>query len=286
MAAAAMRLVCPSLRILRTRERERLNAADIVFDVGRIYDPACYRFDHHQPEYAEKRENGIPFSSFGLVWRELGSALCGSESASSRVDRLLVQGVDALDCGINVSKEIPLVNVLSISSAIGSFNPGWREDCTPEAQGGAFEQAVTWAKSLLRNLIREASGQEAARAVVQQGLLSEDGRLLILDRDVPWKESVLDTPGYGHVLYVISPDTQAKWHVHTVPDCAGSFNSRKSLPAAWAGLEGEDLDGATGMKGCIFCHRGRFVAGHATREGAVAMARLALSDDLHEINVP
>ena len=81
------------MAILRTREREQLEAADVVFDVGRIFDPAACRFDHHQPEYKEGRDNGIPYSSFGLVWRELGVELCGSEAAAARVDHWLVQGV-------------------------------------------------------------------------------------------------------------------------------------------------------------------------------------------------
>lgn len=278
LAAAALRLVNPSFTILRTRDQEQLDAADVVFDVGRVFDLAACRFDHHQLEYQEARENGIPFSSFGLIWRELGTELCGSAAAASRVDRSMVQGVDAVDCGITLSKETPPVSVMSISSAIGSFNPGWQDDTSPDAMNEAFERAVTWAKAILQNTIREASGLEAAHAVVAQSILLETGRLLVLDSYAPWKEIVLGSPGYEHVLYVISPDTQAKWHVHAVPDYAGSFNNRKSLPVAWAGLDGEELDNVVGIKGCIFCHRGRFVAGHKTKDGAMEMARLALRD--------
>jgi uncharacterized UPF0160 family protein len=276
LAAAALRLANPSLTILRTREQQQLDTADIVFDVGRVFDPGACRFDHHQLEFTEARENGIPFSSFGLIWRELGAALCGSAAAASRVDRWLVQGVDALDCGVTLSKETPPAIVMSISSALGSFNPTWQDDTSPEARNVAFEQAVTWAKAVLQNTIREAKGLEAAHAVVEQAPLSEAGRLLVLDSDVPWTETVFGSPRYEHLLYVVSPNTQGKWHVHTVPDKPGSFGNRKSLPAAWAGLDGEELDRVVGMPGCVFCHRGRFVAGHKTKEGAVAMARLAL----------
>ncbi len=278
LAAAALRLANPSLTILRTRDQEQLDAADIVFDVGRVFDPATCRFDHHQLEYQEARANGIPFSSFGLIWRELGTALCGSEAAAARVDRWMVQGVDAVDCGITLSKETPPVTVMSISSAIGGFNPGWQDDTSPEARNEAFEQAVTWAKTILQNIIRDARGMEAARAVVAQGLLLETGQILVLDNDVPWKETVLGSPVYEQLLYVVSPDTQTKWHVHTVPDYAGSFRNRKSLPASWAGLDGEELDKVIGMAGCVFCHRARFVAGHRTKDGAMEMARLALLD--------
>ena len=82
----------------------------------------------------------------------------------------------------------------------------------------------------------------------------------------------------SRLLYVIYPDAQAKWHVSCVPDKAGSFSNRKSLPAAWAGLDGEELDKVTGIKGCVFCHRARFVGGHTTKEGAIEMVRLALRD--------
>jgi uncharacterized UPF0160 family protein len=276
LAAATLRLVNPSLPILRTRDQDQLNAADIVFDVGRVFDPASGRFDHHQLEYREARENGIPFSSFGLIWRELGAALCGSAAAAARVDRWLVQGVDAVDCGVTLNKEASPVTVMSISSAIGSFNPGWQDDASPEARIEAFEQAVAWAKAVLQNTIRDARGLEAARAVVERGVLSEGGRLLVLDNDVPWKEAVLGSPEFERVLYVVSPDTQEKWHVHTVPDFPGSFNNRQSLPAAWAGLDGGELDAVVGIQGCVFCHRGRFVAGHRTKDGALEMARLAL----------
>jgi uncharacterized UPF0160 family protein len=278
LAAATLRLANPALTILRTRDQEQLDAADIVFDVGRVYDRAACRFDHHQLEYREARENGIPYSSFGLVWRELGTELCGSGAAAERIDRSLVQGVDAVDCGITLSRETQAVNLMSISSIIGGFNPGWQDDTSPQARNEAFEQAVAWAKAILQNTIREARGLEAARAIVEQGILLEDGRLLVLDNDVPWKEVVLGSPAYDRLLYVISPDTQTKWHVHTVPDRAGSFSNRKSLPAAWAGLDGGELDQATGIKGCVFCHRGRFVAGHGTKDGALEMARLALRD--------
>ena len=278
LAAAALRLVNPTLPIMRTRDQEQLDAADILFDVGRAFDPQTCRFDHHQLEYREARENGLPFSSFGLVWRELGAELCGSAAAAARVDRWLVQGVDAVDCGVTLNKEAVSVTVMSVSSVIGGFNPGWQDDATPQARKEAFERAVSLAISVLQNVIRDANGAEQARAVVAQGVLLEAGRVLVLDCDVPWKEAVLGSSEYEQVLYVVSPDSQTKWHVNTVPDYPGSFNNRKPLPASWAGLDGAELDAVVGMKDCIFCHRGRFVAGHQSKAGALEMARLALRD--------
>ncbi|TCV89556.1 MYG1 family protein [Sulfurirhabdus autotrophica] len=278
LAAAALRLVNPTLTIQRTRDQAELDAADILFDVGRVFDPATCHFDHHQLEFKEARENGIPFSSFGLVWQELGEALCGSTAAAARVDRWLVQGVDAIDCGVTLCKETPPVTIMSISSVIGGFNPGWQDDASAEARLAAFERAVSLAKTVLENAIAEAKGFEKARAIVAQGTLLEDSQILVLDTDLPWKEIVLSSPAYEHLLFVVSPDSQAKWHVNTVPDYPGSFGNRKPLPLAWAGLDDEKLDDVTGIKGCIFCHRARFVAGNKTKEGAMEMAKLALQE--------
>jgi len=276
LAAATLRLANPSLTILRTRDPAQLEAADILFDVGRVFDAAACRFDHHQLAYKEARDNGIPYSSFGLIWRELGAELCGSASAAALVDRWLVQGVDAIDCGITLSKETLPVTVMSISTMLGGFNPGWQDVTSNEARDEAFERAVGTAIAVLQNTMRDASGVEKAREVVAQGNLLEEGRILVLEHDAPWKESVLGLPKYAQVLYVISPDAQAKWHVGAVPDYPGSFNNRKSLPQAWAGLDDAELDAVTGIAGGIFCHRGRFVAGHKTKDGAIEMARLAL----------
>ena len=276
LAAATLRLVKPGVTILRSRNMDQLNAADILFDVGRVFNPATCRFDHHQLEYKEARENGIPYSSFGLVWRELGDKLCDSTAAANRVDVALVQGVDAVDCGVTLIKEVLPVKLMSISAVLGSFNQGWQDLATEDAINAAFEQAVNVAKAILENAIREANGFEKAKAVVEQATLLEEGRLMSLEHGVPWKETVLDSVKYNKLLYVIYPDAQHKWHLSCVPDKSGSFSNRKSLPLAWAGLDGEELDKVTGIKGCVFCHRARFVGGHTTREGVIAMARLAL----------
>jgi uncharacterized UPF0160 family protein len=166
LAAAAMRLTKPDISILRSRDMEQLNKADILFDVGRVFNPATCRFDHHQLEYSETRDNGIPYSSFGLVWRELGDKLCDSAASANRVDLSLVQGVDAIDCGVSFSKEAQPVKLMSISAVLGSFNQGWQDMASAEANNAAFDRAVIVAQSILENAIREANGFEKAKAVV------------------------------------------------------------------------------------------------------------------------
>ena len=67
--------------IIRTRDPEIIKTGDYVFDVGGIHDEATNRFDHHQIGGAGKRENGLEYSSFGLVWKKFGKKKAGREEA-------------------------------------------------------------------------------------------------------------------------------------------------------------------------------------------------------------
>ena len=47
------------------------------------------------------------------------------------------------------------------------------------------------------------------------------------------------------------------------------MHMRLPLPLAWAGLRDEELSQAAGVKGGIFCHKGRFISIWATKEAAL-----------------
>jgi uncharacterized UPF0160 family protein len=50
-----------------------------------------------------------------------------------------------------------------------------------------------------------------------------------------------------------------------------------SLPAAWCGLRDDELSAVTGLPGSVFVHTAGFIGGHATYEGIVAMAKMAIA---------
>ena len=88
--------------VIRTRDEETIKNGDYVFDVGGIYNPKINRFDHHQKSGAGKRENGIEYSSFGLVWKKFGKELTGSEKIAELIDKHLVSSIDAHDNGLDL----------------------------------------------------------------------------------------------------------------------------------------------------------------------------------------
>ena len=66
-ALAVLYLIFPDLEIVRSRDENVYKKADIIVDVGNVYDPEKLIFDHHQRSFILKRKSGIPYASFGLI---------------------------------------------------------------------------------------------------------------------------------------------------------------------------------------------------------------------------
>ncbi len=63
----------PGAQIVRSRTQGWITPSQdrIIYDVGGAYDAEAQIFDHHQ-RGAPLRQNGQPYSSFGLVWKHYG----------------------------------------------------------------------------------------------------------------------------------------------------------------------------------------------------------------------
>ncbi len=267
---AALKNVFPTFNLVRTRDLEVIGQADIVIDVGGIYDPETGRFDHHQRGGAGERENGIPYSSFGLVWQKYGLEICGgNQDIANSVDSGLVSTIDAIDCGYvkGVSEGI------SLSQSISMFNPTWQEESHFDT---CFDEAVEFASRILTRFIASASGGISAKAIVAKAIEdAEDPRLIVLEQYTPWKRTVhaLSTDA----LYMVYPSNSGDWRIQTVPVEPGSFEDRKSLPKPWAGLSNKELQEVTQIEDAMFCHNGLFIAGAASFESTMKMAAMALA---------
>jgi len=269
---AALKTIFPSFKLIRTRDLELIGKADIVLDVGGEYDPEAGRFDHHQRGGAGERENGIPYSSFGLIWKKYGLEICqGNQDVANAVDAGLVSTIDAIDCGHveGVSKGI------SLSQTISMFNPTWQEESHFDE---CFDQAVDFASRVLSRFIASANGGISAKAIVAKAIENAvDPRVIVLEKYTPWKRTVHALS--DQALYMIFPSQTGQWRIQTVPVEPGSFEDRKSLPKQWAGLSNKALVDVTGIDDAMFCHNGLFIAGAESFESAMKMATMALQED-------
>ena len=267
---AALKSIFPTSKLIRTRDSEIITSADIVVDVGGEHDPETDRFDHHQRGGAGERENGIPYSSFGLIWQKYGLEICqGNPDVAKAVDRSLVSKIDAIDCG-HVDG---IYDGISLSQTIGMFNPTWQEDGDFDA---CFDEAVDFASRVLTRFIATAKGGISAKALVAKAIEdAEDPRVVVLEKYTPWKRTVHALS--EEALYVVYPSQTGQWRIQTVPVELGSFEDRKPLPKQWAGLSDNDLQKVTDIHDAMFCHNGCFIAGAESFESTMKMADIAVN---------
>ena len=275
-AIAALELVHGELEIVRTRDPEAQAAADLRVDVGGSHDPETGDFDHHQKGGAGERENGIRYASFGLVWREHGEALAGSEEAAAAIDERLVCGVDANDVGQTlVEALVGDVRPMSVSGVIAALNPAWDEALSAAEEDERFAQAVALARGMLEREIAGAAAFDRARGLVADAIRrAPDPRVIELDSNMPWRETVITSA--PEALYVVYPKSDG-WGSQAVPREVGSFENRLSFPAEWRGRSGAELAAATGVEDAIFCHGAGFYASAGSREGIVALVSASMA---------
>ncbi|MBA6336611.1 MYG1 family protein [Colwellia sp. BRX8-7] len=273
---AALKHIFPNFNLIRTRNLEVIGKADLVIDVGGEYNADAGRFDHHQRGGAGERENGIPYSSFGLVWQKYGLEICqGNQDVANAVDAGLVSTIDAIDCGYTEGASKGINQGISLSQTISMFNPTWQEDSHFDS---CFDEAVEFATRILTRFIASANGGISAKEIVAKAIENaEDPRVIVLDKYTPWKRTVHALS--AQALYMVYPSGSGPWRIQTVPVEPGSFEDRKSLPQAWAGLSDDALKAVTGIDDAMFCHNGLFIAGAESFESTMKMAAIALQEE-------
>lgn len=296
-AVTVLDILFPGCTLIRTRDPEKISEADFAVDVGGIWDPQTGRFDHHQKGFSGARQSGVVYASAGLVWKEYGARCVeriaqthagyqiSAESAQQiayAIDNDLVQYLDMSDTG--AAKNAP--GGYGLSAVVSGFNPTWIDErelgdmsAAEQLRLRQFRRAMEFMADILTNAIKYRVGGMLAVEQVRQSELLEGGKILFLKNGaLPWSSVVRNE--MPKVVFVISHNiTEQRYMIHTVPAAADSFEARRDLPAAWAGLRGAELAAITGVPDAGFCHNNLFIASAETFDGILKMARLALNTD-------
>jgi uncharacterized UPF0160 family protein len=277
----------PAARIVRSRAPEWITPAGdrIIYDVGGAYDPAAGIFDHHQ-RGAPLRDDGQPFSSFGLVWRQFGRdylAACNIpasdiEALHAGFDKDFVLPVDLMDNGAVSPSVAGILGKLTLPVLLETLKPVF-DDRGPDVDDRAFHDALAIARSMVEAAIRQDAAKLRAESIVLKAIAAAgDGRVLELPMGMPFRPAIVKA-GADHLLFVVHP-RETDWCLTGIRRSGDGFELRADLPAAWAGLTGEALAAACGVAGATFCHNGRFIAAAGTRDAALAMAKIAVAEAL------
>lgn len=278
LATVILRAAFGNFRLIRTRDKNIIEdpKVDIVYDVGKMYDGVKW-FDHHQIN-KKLRQNGIPYSACGLIWKHFGHKALVEKGVPienindiwTHMDEHLVYGADAIDNGEWKRSEIPLHNIAGI---VSDFNLTWD---SIEDEDEAFEKAVDVVTKVFDNIINDQLAVIRARHYVQQAFVSRDRKeVLILEKGCNWKKALLEVDVNEEVLFVVFPDKHEGYRIQNVPVREGP-GIRKSLPSAWKDATEKRLNQIIGIDDALFC-AGRYIAGAKSMSSIRKMAQLAIA---------
>jgi uncharacterized UPF0160 family protein len=194
--------------VVRTRDAQTYNQADIVIDVGGVYNHDEKKYDHHQRDYNERfhpklkwtvdenseEKKQVPIerctklSASGLVYRHFGKEVISTfyphlteediELVYVKLYNSFMESVDAVDTGVEpVPEGVDMIyrDCTGLSSRVARLNPRWNEEddgvvVDPDER---FEQAVVMCgEDFLSILTKIVESDLPAYNIVEQSVLT------------------------------------------------------------------------------------------------------------------
>lgn len=271
-AIATLKELYPKLKIIRSRDLEELRKLDLRVDVGERYNPETGDFDHHQKSFTDKGPSGIPYSSFGLIWKHYGMKLCKSQKIWASIEERLVRFIDAGDNGINSAKEGMFIYAIGhVITAL--FSPMWNEEGIEDKR---FEEAVEFARSILRREIERGSNLEEGEKITEDAIKKRENKeyVILPKRGLP----LGPLSKYQEIKFSLSPRDEGKWTIEAIKKDEIGFDNRMYFPKSWGGLTFEELDKVTKIPGGVFCHKLLFITVAKDKNTAIKLVEAAIKE--------
>jgi uncharacterized UPF0160 family protein len=298
-------------KVIRSRDMDVLADLDIVIDVGGVYDHAKLRYDHHQRDYNERFDAGkhgstdgrcTKLSASGLVYRHYGKELIQTyypslsepnvDLAFTKIYNSLLEALDAIDTGVEMAEQTLYSDATGLSRRVARLNARWNElddDGNTPDENERFEKAsALCGEDFLSVMTTVVESDIPARAFVEEALLGRhetdsSGEIICFEAGgLPWRNHLYDLEKEHSVdplvKFVLYTDQGGMWRVQAVTVEGKAFENRLSLPEAWRGVRDADLAKLSGIAGAKFCHAAGFIGGAETFEGALEMAKVALTE--------
>lgn len=268
-----------NIKIIRTRDPEIFKKADYLYDVGGENIPEKNKFDHHQKGGGGVRKNGIPYASFGLVWKAYGEQICGNKEIAERIDRKIVEPIDATDEGFDIyESKIKDVFPYSVEAIFLSESPTWKES-TANIDEIFFKQVDKAVVLLKREITIAKDDISGINTLLEDYKNSKDKKIVISNTDFP-RYLLQDTLSrLSEPIYLVYPSSKSNlWKVEAIKKSPETMESRKYFPESWRGFTNGDqkLKDVTGIPDVVFCHQNGFYMNAKSKESAIKLAEKAL----------
>jgi uncharacterized UPF0160 family protein len=280
--------------------------ADVCIDVGLEYNPASLRFDHHQKGGAGRRiprilpsgeqQKGVSYSAIGLIWKHFGSEFVELvvshetelrlsqkqiEAIARHIDKILIEGICALDTGDLQALPSSNVNIQSFSAIVARLNPNWIEfnqgsESVSEKQLRMFQDALPFVTSVLIGFVLQSADFQRYRLeVIKEIMNTTDGILVLNTPTSAWRPFVKTHP---HIQLVVQPQMDdGNWGVHAIQtDDENSAKYCCALPGELTALTEPMFKAHTGVGGVMYVHGNGFFAATTNKKSAIQLARYAI----------
>lgn len=286
LATAILEKIYPDSKLLRTRDQTKIDQGDIVYDVGRVFDPEAKRFDHHQKSFNDtfSSKYDIKMSSAGLIYKyyhEKLFALYNFNTTSPIFNQIYEKiylefflPADAIDNGYDIFGEIKPRTVADVVKCFNVYNVRNNDG---KSEDERFKDALSFVSIDLANYLEYVLKDYAVNyQYFYDELLSFSEDIYYTEEKVPM-DLIYDINEFLNkdLKFVISKNNE-DFRILTLPTKKGSFQVRYPLHPDWRGLSNETLDSISKIPNCIFVHATGFTGGNKTKEGAYEMCKKSL----------
>jgi uncharacterized UPF0160 family protein len=282
----------PSLKnIVRTRDASTMkmlhSKGATLVDVGKVYDPADRKYDHHQTGFDAKfpGETAVPMSSCGLVWLEFGESIVRGfvddpaviEHVFKSMYSEVFRGIDGNDNGVAQfgDADVPRsqYKALPIWGMVAMMN---QQTTEKRDQDSIFVEAVgmltTFLTICIRNMAEGRAATQEAEAAFRRGMAASarpHPNVVVCDSDLGELNTnqILHNEDDTAVSFVVFPSQNGNWKIWTrrAIGKGKQFTAVDDIidEAACVKLVGLDL---------VFVHPKLFTGAAKNRAAAVAIA--------------
>ena len=177
-----------------------------------IYDIGFGEFDHHQKNRNGQRENGIFYSSTGLLWQKFGKkyleelGVKNIDKTFEYMDKELIQYIDATD---NMQTEY-LENKIS-PDFIKLCNPEWNEDISEDED---FLRALKLADEFWEIYLKHAIAEVEAINIILNKINNCKNCYLVFDKEMPYRK----LSNNGKLKYIIFKSRREGYDIRIISD--------------------------------------------------------------------
>lgn len=175
----------------------------------------CGEFDHHQKNKNGQRENGIYYSSIGLLWKKFGKKYLerlnveNIDNTFEYIDKELIQYIDATD---NMQMEY-LESKIS-PDFVKLCNPEWNEEISEDE---AFIKALKLADGFWEVYIKNAIAEVEATEIIRKKIEECKECFLILDKEMPYRRA-MKLYNDDKIKYIIFKSRREGYEVRAVTE--------------------------------------------------------------------